>query len=121
MIYEEPLPDSCPPDDAADQAWDKVHRLIDSAAPGPDTFKSQAALGLSVPHGVPECRWASCSLVFDPIKQKKLPKFRDTHNWAAVLHIPKGAGASKRKGNHVDFWQAQGFSMTDAIVEVIAI
>ena len=51
---------------------------------------------------------------------KKLPKFKQA-KWAAKVAIPIGAGRSKKKGNHVDFWPYAGFSavaVTTAIVEI---
>jgi hypothetical protein len=118
----EDLPPQCPPNDSLDTAWPSIFRLIDSPHPGSNAFKSQAALGEVPPPAVDDCRWASCSLVFDAKKQKKYPKFKRTHHWAAQLAIPQGAGRSKQtSSNHVDFWCGNHFDMFGAVVAVVSI
>lgn len=119
LTYLEPLPPQCPPNDALDVAWDAVYRLIDSSQPGADAFKSYAALGDPMPLNFTDhCRWASCSLVLDPGKQKKYAKFKNTHHWAARLKIPQGSGKSKSKNNHIDFWCYADFDMHAAVEAV---
>ncbi len=121
LEFAEPLPSQCPPSDAADCEWSSIYRLIETEAPSPEAFMSHAALGKTPPPKMDPCRWASCSLVFDARKQKKLPVFKN-HHWAAHVKIPIGSGFSKKtSGNHVDFWCGQHFNIVAAVLEVIAV
>ena len=127
LQFKEVLPPTCPTLGSADQAWGPIYRLMDSPQPGPDVFKSYAALGMaptaSIVQSGKTCEWAACSLVRDPAKQKKLPRFRETHHWAARLVIPLGAGLSKasKNSNHVDFWCERSFDMHQAVVRVVTV
>lgn len=122
LTFAEPLPPQCPPNDAVDVELVSVFRLLDSAVPGPDAFKSQNALGLPAPQGIDLCRWASCSLVLDAKKQKKFPRFKNTHHWAAEITVPVGAGRSKQtSSNHIDFWCGLNFKIKDAVSTVVSI
>ena len=121
MEFLEALPDKCPPSDADDAEWPTLFRLLDTATPGNDAFKSHAALGKGAPEGIDACRWASCSLVLNAKKMTKYPTLKN-HKWAARLQIPAGAGLSKASSpNHVDFWSSSDFDMADAVVEVVEI
>ncbi|MNT38624.1 hypothetical protein D3C72_1748270 [compost metagenome] len=51
---------------------------------------------------------------------KKLPKFKNAR-WAAKVAIPVGAGRSKQKGNHIDFWPYAGFSPDNVTIAVVGI
>lgn len=122
MDFLEDLPAGCPPDDAKDCELPEVYRLLTSDQVSSEDFLSQAALGVNPPKGMDLCRWASCSLVLDAKIQKKLPKFKDTHHFAAMLRVPAGAGKSRKSGkNHYDFWCANEFDITGSVVEVIGI
>lgn len=122
LSWAEPLPPLCPPNDAADVEWELIYRLIDAAVPSANAFASNAALGMTPPEGMDECRWSSCSLVFDPKRQKKLPRFKNTHHWAAAVKVPVGAGLSKQSSkNHVDFWCRAAFNVHTAVQNVVDI
>lgn len=121
MPFAEELPPMCPPNDAIDAAYPKIYRLLRQKPPTAVNFYSHAKLGKICPEHVDGCLWASCSLVLDPFKLKKLPRFKK-HHYAAVLHIPKGAGYSKKTNqNHVEFWCNAEFVMLNSVVDVVDI
>ena len=122
MQFAEPLPDQCPPPDAADSGFPPLYRIVTTQNPTEEDFCSSAARGIPAPEGVDGCRWASCSLVLDAKKQKKLPKFKDTHHYAAKLNLPAGAGKARKTGrNHFDFWRANTCNILAAIEQVVEI
>jgi len=119
--FVEKLPDQCPPADASDCEWKNVYRLLEKENPDKEAFKSHAALGKTPPANMDLCRWASCSLVLDPKKIKKLPNFKN-HRWAAKINVPVGAGRSKKSGiNHVDFWCGKEFDIASFITEIVSL
>ena len=117
LDFAEQLPEQCPPADASDVELEEVYRLVRSKNVDIEVFKSHAALGKVPPKGMDLCRWSSCSLLLDG-KRSKLPALKDC-DWAARLVVPKGAGMSKQKKNHVDFWCGKHFSLEGAVVEVV--
>ena len=120
MRYVDSLPPMCPPSDAVDQAL-TLYRLVPHNPAIPANFASYLGGGVECPSHIDPCRWASCSLVVDPAKQKRLPKFKN-YKWAAHLSIPRGSGkAKKTSGNHYDFWCYSSFNMISSVVEIVGI
>lgn len=117
--FAEPLPPQCPPLEAHEGELRQVFRLLESPHPTEDAFKSHAARGKACPKGVDPCRWASCSLTLDTEKLRKLPKFKDTHQFAAVLNIPEKSGLAKGGGPHIDFWRGKHFDIVAAVTRVV--
>ncbi|MBD3831861.1 MAG: hypothetical protein IE910_00700 [Brevundimonas sp.] len=97
-----------------------MYRLLEDSSLTPSAFDSYAALGKPCPPYIDACRFASCSLVLDTTPMKKLPKFKNAR-WAAKVAIPVGAGRSKQKGNHIDFWPYAGFSPDNVTIAVVGI
>ena len=119
MDFWEDLPHQCPPVDADDSAVEGVYRLVSVEAPTEADFKSARALGKKLPPNVDECRWASCSLMYDPKPLLKLPKFK-SYKWAAKLAIPEKSGLGHMSnGNHIDYWWAKQCDIKGCIVEII--
>ena len=117
LDFVEQLPEQCPPSDASDAEWHSIYRLVANESPDHTAFKSYAALGKVAPEGFDLCRWASCSLLLNVAAKNKLPQLKG-HHWVAKVTIPSGAGMSKRKKNHVDFWCRKDFDLESAVVEV---
>lgn len=117
MEFAEDLPDLCPPKDAEDIELNDVFRLAPVRAPSLGHFASHAAQGKHPPKSLPDsCRWASCSLTTNPQKLRKLSKLK--HKFAYRMRIPVGAGVSKMKDIHIDFWRASTFDPVAAVVQV---
>jgi hypothetical protein len=118
MIFQEVLPDCCPPNDSVDEALSMVYRAYWSDSLTATNFVSHGTIGKPMPKGCDPCRWYSCSLLLDPIATAKLPKFKQAK--FAKLDIPKGYGMSKKVKNHVDFWVLQGCDLSKTLVEVLS-
>jgi hypothetical protein len=117
MNFAEELPDACPPSDAKDVPLTDVYRLSHTDNFTEGEFASHAALGRTPPKSLNDmCRWSSCSLTTHPVVLKKLRKLK--HRFALKLSIPAGAGVSKRKEIHVDFWRYEHFDPSTAVVTV---
>lgn len=123
MTFAEDLPPHCPPNDAEDTAYASVFRLVFKGLHPEDYFKSHEALGRPNRTNANPCRFASCSLVFDPIAQiARFPRLREECSHAIQLSVPAGAGLSKSKkhSNHVDFWCFSHYNMADGFIDHFA-
>ena len=122
MGYWEVLPQQCPPADAADVAISEAYRLVGANPPAKDHFASYAKLGKPKPPTVDPCSWASCSLFTSLTHLRNmsaLPKIRDAGApFVAKLSLPVGAGMSRLKRKHVDFWMFDTFDPTSAVSQV---
>lgn len=114
MDFAEELPAACPPHDAEDVELLGIYRLTCSDSLCESDFASHAALGKTPPKALEDaCRWSSCSLTTNPVLLRKLSKLR--HRYAVKLNIPVGAGLSKAKNCHVDFWRSKSFDLVAAV------
>ena len=121
-VFLESLPPNCPPADAADVAYNSVCRFLLSNPPSDSDFASYAAQGRPPPDGVDACRWASVSFFLTKgTGMKRLPKVRERFKFVTCLRIPKGAGLSKEKRGHVDFWFFKTFDPLSAVLETESI
>ncbi len=115
-MFEEVLPDQCPPVDALDEELGPVWRLVRAVPPSRDDFLSHAALGRQN-RGFDPCSFASCSMwqTEEQIKaQQKLPKLKAMT--PVKLNIPAKAGKWRlRRTGHIDFWQYSGFDILACI------
>lgn len=121
MGFWEQLPDQCPPAGYLEDAIDGAYRIVFSNPATLDHFKSHAALGKSVPPGMSECRWSSCSLFIDAEAAKgvaSLPKMRAKGPKLAKVEVPEGSGAWVSQGVHVDLWIYDHFDPLGAIITV---
>lgn len=118
------LPPQCPPGNATTSGYPKIYRLVSTNPPPANAFDSHATLG-KVPRGkYNTCRWASCSLVFDPVAHiKRWPRLRDENAFACELSIPdmSGMSATLSDPNHIDFWCSTSFSMPNAVKSIISL
>ncbi|RWJ96997.1 hypothetical protein [Mesorhizobium sp.] len=122
MGYWEDLPQQCPPATAADVAINEAYRLVGANPPEKEHFASYAKRGRPVPPTVDPCSWASCSF-FTSIEHIRnmpsLPKIRDNgSSFVAKLSVPVGAGMSRKKGKHIDFWMFDTFDPVSATIKV---
>jgi hypothetical protein len=124
MIYQEELPDQCPPAIALDVAMSTIYRVVSKIEPGKEDFLSYSALNKPRPSTVTECRWASCSLFSNKDTAlaiaKKLPKPRYEKPYLATLDIAAGDGKSiqNSKSSHIDFWMSSVFNSEASITKV---
>ncbi|MEN5278171.1 hypothetical protein ABE527_14620 [Brucella sp. TWI432] len=125
MTFFEDLPAQCPPAAAADVPYQQIWRVVADKNCNADEFKSHHARGQKKPPTVDECSYASCSLLTDFQKIKKLakglPKKRYPKPFIAELNIPMGSGLSvnNSKTSHVDFWMFKSFDPVSAIVQIV--
>lgn len=124
--FLEPLPVSCPPEDALDQPLVKVWRFVDAARKCvadlvPTDFSSHAALNLPVGNAT-ECESRSCSLWVDARVKKasKMPKLKSMN--MAQMDIPEGNGrwVENTGRGHVHFWVYRGRDMVGFVTQVVA-
>lgn len=120
-MYEETLPQGCPPSNATEPINLVVFRLLRTDTIGHEDFHSHTKLGLALPAGVDDCRWASCS-VFDDLSKaaglKRLPKFKNSR--IARLTLTRDAGCVLKGGNgHYDWWMYRTFDPVAASTIVL--
>lgn len=111
------LPVSCPPASHDTGSVDDVWRVLDQATPVPRDWLSHTERKIPCPTPKKACTWASLSLTRNPLAQMALKNLAHcTH--AARLSIPANAGAHVSRGNHVDFWAANGTVPSALVAEV---
>lgn len=120
--FSENLPANCPPEGLPEITTQIVLRLVASAKPSLDDFKSLASLGLPRRGDTTACQHASCSAFrvdtkVDRARQlKKLPRIRNRNHVAFVSIGPAcGVGLFSRSSSHVDLWFYKAFNPVKAI------
>lgn len=122
MEYLEDLPPNCPLAASEDISVDAVYRVVRSMNPGIDDFLSNAALRITKPPTVDDCKWASCSLFKSRDKAiniaNKLAKTRimDPHLSLCDIKVGYGKSISNSKA-HVDFWPYRTFDPAIAVLK----
>lgn len=117
--FKEKLPKQCPPIDAEDRSYDEIWRALPETTPKPEHFLSKAATETCTLPDIDPCRFASCSMFTTKNSASKILGFPKYRNGAlAKLNLPVGAGLSKKKKQHVDFWAYAGFDFVGAILEI---
>jgi hypothetical protein len=124
LIFGEPLPPQCPPDDASDEALDPVYRLVPVQSPDPSCFASHNAKGIVKPATTKatDCQWASCSLSKSVDALLKIRGLRKRNPFVAQLAIPNGSGrwVVNDVSGHIDFWRSSQFDVSAAVTSVWA-
>lgn len=102
MIYREPLPDDCPPDEAEEiNAPRFVYRLVSNVPPSSDDFKSQRLEKPRARFNVSECRARGVS-VFANIRDAERQTRRQNlkHLAPCRVTLTAGAGRIQQTGGH---------------------
>lgn len=121
FVFEEELPDACPPLAALDCGYEALFRLVPTDVPLAEHFRSKAAEGKICPPGQDACGWASCSMFkVVPKDLMKLTRIRAKYKFIAEVKIDVGSGVSVGANDHVDFWKYAGFDPSVAVVKVEA-
>ncbi|MBF0154878.1 MAG: hypothetical protein HQL64_14145 [Magnetococcales bacterium] len=120
--FAEDLPYDCPPSSAVECDERLAYRFLKSSPATMESFHSHAKLGKRKPKDVPECFWASCSLIDIDRKdilesRRKIPKFKNKPVAVIQLDCQSGMIKSSNSG-HVDFWMYSSFNPLAAIKSV---
>ena len=115
------LPPSCPPVPRDSSAVGPVYRVLNGGAVATAyDWLSHEQRGQTLPTGMDRCRFASLSLFKNTAVVRKYKNLRHlTH--AAELNIPADVGAHKTKGDHVDFWCADGEALSAHVTQIVSI
>ena len=125
MCYREKLPPDCPPPQAEEiTAPREVYRLVSTAPPTVDDFKSLRALkpdGGPFPEALDECRAHGLSVETRKkaaYQKRKLPNLRD-RQLVCRVRLVHGAGSIQRTGkSHHTWWPLAKFDiLTNSHVE----
>ena len=115
MLYREPLPDDCPPDDAEEiNAARFVYRLVRNNPPNDDDFRSQRVEKPTARFNVSECRARGLSVFANRRVAERLakkPNLADSAICQVVLTT--GAGRIKRTGgrSHYTWWPYKDYDI----------
>lgn len=113
MIWDEPLPEDCPPNDSRCPQNEKFYRLVEGFPPTDRDFWSHRKLYPNKGFHANECIARSCSLLLNlssGIKLLKLPTHRS--KTVVELTLPPHSGVVKNTGkssDHYSWWRASGF------------
>lgn len=115
-VYEwaEPLPDECPPDDAASPEGETYYRMVESFPPTDKDFVSHRELYPNKDFkNVPECVARSCSVFSEYgccAELTKLPRHK--HKRVVSLELDTSSGVvlrTFRRQHHYSWWRSQNF------------
>ena len=115
MTYREPLPEGCPPDSAEEITRPrKLFRLVRTAPPTDDDFRSQRAQRPERDFGVSECQARGLSVHAnrrDSEQLLKLPAFRG--RLICRLQLGPGAGQIQQTGkpSHHTWWPLAAYDI----------
>ena len=108
MVYREPLPDDCPPDEAEEITSPRlVYRLVHNLSPINDDFRSQRAEKPTAQFNVSECRARGLSVFTDRSDAERQTRRRNLRNLIPCLvTLTAGAGRIKKTGgsSHYTGW-----------------
>lgn len=116
MVYREPLPDGCPPEEAEDiSGFRIVFRLVRHDPPANDDFKSQRAENPNRKFGnISECRLRGLS-VHDDLKASKEIMKLPTQRGKRIcrVRLNSGAGRIQKTGRvaHYTWWPFSDFDI----------
>ena len=115
MIYREPLPEGCPPNEANEITHPRiVFRLVRTNPPTDDDFRSQRA---EKPNrafdGISECTTRGVSVYPDPMDMKPVLKLRHMRGRLICrVELDRGAGFILRTGEaHHTWWPFAEFDI----------
>ena len=115
MIYREPLPDDCPPDEAEEITSPRlVYRLVRGIPPTDEDFRSQRAEKPTAQFNVSECRARGVSvftILSDAERQTRRRNLRDLTLCQVVLAT--GAGRIEKTGgsSHYTWWPYDSYDI----------
>ena len=116
MIYREPLPANCPPDDAEEiTARCRVYRLVRHNPPVADDFRSQrAAKPHLILHNVTECQARGLSVFTarnDAGRRTRAPRLQGTMVCEVLLDQGAGRIQQTGRGSHHTWWPWADFDI----------
>jgi hypothetical protein len=115
MIYREPLPADCPPNEAEEISTERiVFRLVRENPPGLKDFCSQRAERPEAVFRISECLARGLSVYSeraDCEKTRKLPRFR--HSFVCRVRLNMGAGRIQQtfQPSHHTWWPFADFDV----------
>lgn len=101
--YREPLPEGCPPEDAAEiNSQMRVYRLVNALPPCEDDFRSQRAERPNAvfPRSVPECRARGISVFVNATGAEKAKQSSPRLRGKMVCVVKLGNGAGRIMSSH---------------------
>jgi hypothetical protein len=119
--WEEPLPRSCPPEDAREPAGDAYFRFVESIPPTDRDFWSQRKLFPGKLFNVDECTALACSLISNVNECVRLLKLPSQKNKKVVEFTPpadSGLIKNTRSWYHYSWWRVKGFDPAPYCTEV---
>lgn len=116
MNWSEPLPNLCPPSDAASAGGHIVYRITESNPPTSKDFESHRAKYPNRTFQVNECQSRSISVFNDLYAAElitKLPAFKSKANHIIKLELKDDHGVIlKTSGpNHYSWWKTTSFDL----------
>lgn len=122
MKWAEPLPESCPPQDARHPNGELLYRIINGDSPTEDDFYSYRRLCPDKPFSLGECIARALS-VFDKItaceRILKTPRFRGKKIIQLELHEDSGMIMKTGKDpHHFSWWLADGCNPLDITKDI---
>ena len=115
MLYREPLPDDCPPNDAEEiDAARFVYRLVRNNPPTDGDFRSQRAERPTARFNVSECRARGLSVFADRRVAERIAKKPNLAGSAiSQVVLTTGAGRIKRTGgrSHYTWWPYKDYDI----------
>lgn len=127
---ENPMPDACPPKDAADAPEGVVLRLVANNPPKIDDFRSCRAEGKKKPQDCDDCTWCACSVWLSSTKKEViagLTKLRNHRDKKFIAHVSVNASSGRIKphekgdGSHLRFWMYESFDPSASIAKIESI
>ena len=114
MIFREPLPEGCPPQEAEEVTESRiVFRLVRGDPPKESDFSSQRAEKPQNQFNVPECVARGVS-VFSELGEAKKQLMRPTHKGKLVCRITLNKGAGRiltGRKSHITWWPLADFDI----------
>lgn len=116
MLWSEPLPDQCPPNDAVSTEGYTVYRIATSSPPSEFDFQSHRARSPEKKFHVSECEAMSLS-VYDDLESTenvtKLPAFKKKTNYIIKLSLKESDGLILKTfgANHYSWWRSKDFQL----------
>ena len=105
MLYREPLPDDCPPHDAAEITAPRiVYRLVRHNPPVDDDFRSQRAVNPQRYFRIPECQVRGISVFDDYLVAVSWTNSRNLRGTLVCrVTLDRGAGRILKTGSQAHY------------------